>query len=86
MHQEKITVLFIIKANRTNQKGLCPLNCRITVNRERKQFATGLFINPHYWESKLQKINTLEANYKYINAQTERIKVKIYDIALVFQL
>lgn len=86
MHQEKITVLFVINAGRTNHKGLCPLNCRITLSKERKQFATGLFLNPQYWESKLQKVNALEANYKNINAQIERIKVKIYDIALIFQL
>lgn len=86
MHQEKILVLFVINLSRTNQKGLCPLNCRITLNKERKQFATGLFINPSHWENKHQKVNTQESNHKYINVQIERIQVKIYNIALVFQL
>jgi hypothetical protein len=27
-------------------KGLCPVNCRITLNKERKQFNTGLLVNP----------------------------------------
>ncbi|MFV5690714.1 Arm DNA-binding domain-containing protein [Flavobacterium sp. LT1R49] len=58
MHKEKITILFVISANKTNQKGLCPLNCSITLNKERKQFTTGLFVNPNYWENKLQKVNT----------------------------
>jgi integrase/recombinase XerD len=48
MHQEKLTVLFVISTNKTNKKGLCPLNCRITFNKDRKQFSTGLFINPLY--------------------------------------
>ncbi|MFT5601863.1 MAG: integrase/recombinase XerD [Flavobacteriales bacterium] len=86
MHQEKITVLFVINSSRINQKGLCAINCRITINRERKQFATGLFINRSYWVSQHQKVNTRQANHGYINAQIERIKVKIYNIALVFQL
>jgi integrase/recombinase XerD len=86
MHQEKITVLFVLKSSRTNQKGLCSLYCRITLNKERKQFSTGLFVNPTYWESKLQKVTHQEANHKYINAQIERVVVKIYNIALVFQL
>lgn len=86
MNHEKITILFIINTARTNQRGLCPLNCRITLNKERKQFNPGLLVNPVYWESKLQKVNAQEANHKYINAQLERIQVKIYNIALVFQL
>lgn len=86
MHQEKITILFVISANKTNQKGLCPLNCRITLNKERKQFTTGLFVNPLYWENKLQKVNYRDSNYKFINAQIEQIQIKINNIALVFQL
>jgi integrase/recombinase XerD len=34
----------------------------------------------------LSKVNIKEANHNYINAQIERIQVKIYNIALVFQL
>lgn len=86
MHQEKITILFVISANKTNQKGLCPLNCRITLNKERKQFTTGLFVNPNYWENKLQKVNTQDSNHKFINTQIKNIQSKINTIALVFQL
>ncbi|MDP3680072.1 MAG: site-specific integrase [Flavobacterium sp.] len=86
MNREKITILFVINTAKSNQKGLCPINCRITLNKARKQFATGLLVNPNYWENKLQKVTIQEANHKYINAQLERIQVKIYNIALVFQL
>jgi integrase/recombinase XerD len=86
MNHEKITILFVINTAKTNQKGFCPISCRITLNKVRKQFATGLFVNSNYWENKLQKVTTQEANHKYINAQLERIQVKIYNIALVFQL
>jgi integrase/recombinase XerD len=86
MHNEKITILFIISTARTNQRGLCPLYCRITLNKERKQFNPGILVNPQYWESKLQKVTILEPNHQYINAQLERIQVKIYNIVLVFQL
>lgn len=86
MNPEKITILFVINATKTNQKGFCPISCRITLNKERKQFVTGLFVNPPHWENKLQKVTSQEANHKYINAKLERIQVKIYNIALVFQL
>lgn len=86
MHQEKTTILFVISPTKINQKGLCPLNCRITLNKERKQFTTGLFVNPIHWENKLQKVNTHDANYKFINTQIKQIQIKINNIALVFQL
>ncbi len=86
MQKEKITILFVISANKTNQKGLCPLNCRITFQKQRKQFTTGLFVNPNYWENKLQKVSTKDANHAFINSQIEQIQIKINNIALVFQL
>lgn len=86
MHQEKTTILFVISPTKINQKGLCPLNCRITFNKERKQFSTGLFVNPLYWENKLQKVSELDNNSKLINAKIEQILNKINKIALVFQL
>lgn len=86
MHQEKITILFVISPTKINQKGLCPLNCRITLNKERRQFATGLFVNPIYWDNKLQKVNSQDVNYKFINAKIKQIQTKINNIALVFQL
>ena len=86
MHQEKFTVLFVLNSSRTNRKGLSSVYCRITLKKQRKHFSTGLFVNPSYWESKLQKVTLQEPNHNYINAQIERIQVKIYNIALVFQL
>jgi integrase/recombinase XerD len=86
MYQEKISVLFVINSSRTNKKGLSPLYCRVTLNGKRKQFSTGLFVNQHYWENKHQKVTNKEANHKYINAQIERIQVKLCNIILVCQI
>lgn len=83
---KKTTILFVISPTKINQKGLCPLNCRITLNKERKQFTTGLFVNPNYWENKLQKVSTQDSNHKFINSQIEQIQIKINNIVLVFQL
>ena len=33
---QKLSVLFVIKLNKRNQKGVCPLNVRITFNKKRK--------------------------------------------------
>lgn len=86
MHQEKITILFVISASKTNKKGLCPLNCRITFNKQRKQFTTGLFVNPNTWNNKLQLLNSKDNNSEYLNSQIDFIRRKILDTARIFQL
>lgn len=86
MNHEKISILFVISTNKTNLKGLCPINCRITLHKERKQFSTGLFINPNYWENKLQKVNIQDTNYKFINKQIEQIQLKINNIVMLLQI
>lgn len=86
MHQEKLTILFVISTSKTNKRGLCPLNCRITFNKDRKQFSTGLFINPIYWQSKLQTVNTRDVNSDFLNSQIQEILKKIQNIVRVFQL
>lgn len=86
MNQKKVTILFVISGLKTNSKGLSPLYCRLTLDKKRKQFSTGLFVNPSYWENKLQKINTQDPNYKFINSQIEQIQIKLNNIILMFQI
>jgi len=49
-----LKTLFLISASRMNKKGLVPLIFRITHKGKRKQFSTGLFINPKNWNSTQQ--------------------------------
>ena len=51
----KLSILFLLRRNRINTQGLCPIECRITLDKDRKPFSTGLFINPNYWDNKTQK-------------------------------
>tara|TARA_R110002012_G_scaffold214699_1_gene385798 strand:+ start:142 stop:378 length:237 start_codon:yes stop_codon:yes gene_type:complete len=50
MNNYKITVLFVIQRNKMNKKGLCPIRCRITYQKKRKVFSSGLFIKPENWD------------------------------------
>lgn len=77
MHQEKLSILFVINQAKTNQKGICSINCRITINKERKQFSTGNFINPKDWNSKKQIAESKLTDYKVLNGQLSIIKQKL---------
>lgn len=56
MNHSKLTVLFIIKLAKKNKLGYCPLNCRITYRNKRKEFASGLKVQPEKWDSELQVV------------------------------
>jgi hypothetical protein len=52
----KIYIRFFLKLKQINKKEQTAIQCRITFNKKRKDFATGLFVNPNYWNSKKQKL------------------------------
>lgn len=82
MHQEKISILFVINQAKTNQKGICPIYCRITINKNRKQFSVGNSINPKDWNSKKQLAESKIIDYSTLNAQLSIIKQKLNKIYL----
>ena len=60
-----------------NSKGLCGITSRITYLKHRKQFSTGLFINPNFWNSKQQLVKPPEPDVDYINSQLSLIRTKL---------
>ncbi|WP_158285060.1 Arm DNA-binding domain-containing protein [Arenibacter aquaticus] len=46
MNQENIKILFFMNRSKENSKDVCPLYCRITYSGRRKQFSTGIFVDP----------------------------------------
>ncbi len=82
----KLNILFIIANNRKKQDGTSPLFCRLTYEGERKQFATGLFINPSHWQNNKQKAHPPNEHNKFINSQLSLIKNEINQAFLFLQL
>lgn len=83
-HIQKI--LFLISATRINKKGLVPLIYRITYKSQRKDFSTGLFINPNHWDSKLQKVKPPNEENTFINNELSLIKNKINQAFFMLQI
>ncbi|AZJ35242.1 site-specific integrase [Tenacibaculum singaporense] len=86
MNNSKIHILFFIQKNRINKRGNSPMRCRITYNKQRKDFSTGLFINPNYWDSKKQKLLSKAENSEIVNTQLSLISQKINEAFLLLQL
>jgi integrase/recombinase XerD len=74
MKKENFTILFVVKLN---NKGLCPINVRITYQGIRKENATGYFVEPKFWDAKRQLTISKTSNATNTNTQLELIKQKI---------
>ncbi|WP_029034064.1 site-specific integrase [Salinimicrobium terrae] len=78
--------LFLIINQKINKAGLTPIMCRITYEKSRKQFSTGLFINPDYWDREKQKVLDKAENSEYVNKQISLIKQKLCQAFLILQI
>ncbi len=83
MKDNSITTLFLLQKTRINKQGKCPIRCRITFNHKRKEFSSGLFIDPIRWNSKKQKAIPTGKENDIINTKISLIKNKI-DQAFLF--
>lgn len=84
MKINKLSVLFLLEKTKTNKQGKCPIKCRATYNGERKIFATGLFVNPNHWFSKLQQAKPPNEENTFINTELSLIKNK-FNQAFLYQ-
>ena len=83
---QKLTVLFYLNKAKINKKGICPIYCRITYQKKRKQFSSGQFVNPKSWDAKLQQAVSNSKENVYVNSQLLIIKEKIRNAHLLLQL
>ena len=82
----KLNILYTINKYKENSKGLCYITCRLTYLKKRKQFSTGIFINPLFWNSKKQQAEPLEPDVNYINTQLSLIRQNLNQAFLFLQV
>lgn len=80
-----IFIRFIVARTKARMDDKAPILCRLTFNQLRKQFSTGLFVNPDYWNSKKQKVDPYEDS-TYINQQLSLIKNNLNQAFLFLQV
>jgi len=82
----KINILFFLARAKKNSQGRCPLKCRVTYLQKRKEFATGLFVIPEYWNSKLQKVHPPNIDNDNLNSHLSLIRQKMNQAFLFLQM
>lgn len=86
MNDYKLSILFVIQKVKTNKKGKCPLRCRLTFLKKRKEFSTGIFIDPNTWDNNQQKAKPPNKQNNIINAHLSLISQKINEAFLMLQI
>ena len=86
MNNFKLAVLFFLQRNRINKMGNCPIRCRITFLKTRKEFSTGIFINPKHWNSGLQKASPPSQENTLLNNKLSLIHQQIDRAFLMLQI
>ena len=86
MNNYKLAILFFLKRNKINRKGKCPIKCRITFSKNRKEFSTGIFINPDFWNSSKQKAFPENKENVILNNKLSLIHQQIDKAFLMLQI
>jgi len=74
-----LNISFLIRKNRSNKYGEAPIYMRISVEQERVEIATGRYIHPLKWHSKLSKAFPKKKGGIQTNQFLDAIKNRIYD-------
>ena len=86
MYQRNLLILFYLNKAKLNKKKTCPLYCRITYLKKRKQFSTGEFISPANWDRKAQRAISDSIENQQLNTQLQIIAANIKKEYLRLQL
>jgi len=86
MNQKKLSIRYVISKAKINQRGLCPISCRITFDNIRKSFSTGLFVVPDHWNASKQIVLIQDFENKNKNGQLSIISQKLNQAYLFLQV
>lgn len=82
----KINIRLFLNRSKPNRIGKCPLICRITYNKARKEFSTRQFIYPKYWNRRKQKVIEDTEHSEYTNTQLSLIINKMNQAFILLQV
>ncbi len=81
-----MNILFLIQNSKLNKRGTTPIRCRLTIDKSRKEFSTGIFVHPEYWSKEKQKVLDPGENSETVNSQISLIKQKLSRAFLMLQI
>ena len=76
----RITVNFSLKRSKSRTDGKCPVYVRCTMNSQRFELSTGIFVVPESWNDEKQQVNGRSEENKILNNRLDKICTRVQDI------
>ena len=76
----RVTVNFSLKRTKSRADGKCPVYVRCTMNNQRFECSTGIFIHPDLWNANKQQISGKSEEIKILNNRLDKFNTRIQDI------
>ena len=86
MNATQLYIRFIVKSTELTKKGFAPVRCRLTYNKNRKDFSTGITVNLDHWDPKKQRLLDQSDQEETTNMQLSLIENKISKAFLMLQV
>lgn len=75
----RLTIHFSLKKLKSRADGKCPVYVRCTMNNQRFELSTGLFIVPNLWDNVTQQIKGRTEDSTTLNKRLDKLTTKIQD-------
>lgn len=76
----RVTVNFSLKKTKLRADGKCPVYVRCTLNNQRFELSTGIFVLPESWSDKKQQIKGRTEETKILNNRLDKICTRVQDV------
>jgi hypothetical protein len=75
----RLTINYLLRADRRNSKALCPLNVRFTLDQKRTQLSTGIKVQRIKWDESKQLLKESAEDVQVYNSQILKITTELHD-------
>ncbi|WP_430973815.1 tyrosine-type recombinase/integrase [Sunxiuqinia rutila] len=75
----RVTVNFSLKRSKSRADGKCPVYVRCTMDGQRFELSTGLFIIPDLWDERMQQVKGKNEESKTLNKRLDKLMTKVQD-------
>ena len=76
----RVTVNFSLKKAKSRADGKCPVYVRCTMNNQRFELSTGIFVLPESWNDEKQQVAGRTEEAKILNHRLNQIKARVQDV------
>ncbi|MGD9929390.1 MAG: site-specific integrase [Mangrovibacterium sp.] len=76
----RVTVNLSLKRSKSRTDGKCPVYVRCTMNNQRFELSTGIFVVPDSWDDGRQQVAGRAEDPKILNNRLDKIRTRVQDV------